>query len=190
MGFEAIQRAIDKYAESVRTEARRVRAEVDAELDKEIKVEVAKKLSPAARKMVYEGFTTAVDAWYAAFTPTVYKRTNINSGGHTLDSVLRFDDNTDGVITWSYYDDGLNKKSLYDPGKTYNIYSMAMERGSHGNRLRPFYLVPYVSESPLARFRRDKSAIEEKLQPDAQKYAQEYYDKNYLDRFRQKWAYR
>lgn len=72
------------------------------------------------------------------------------------------------------------------PYAYYNIYNMAFERGSHGNKL-PGYM-PVVTESPLSMIRKGKPKISEQLSKIATEVVQKYFDDNYIDRFNQKFT--
>lgn len=190
MSSNPLEKRLNEFIERVRKNAEKAQNEAVAELSEEARQKAAVEISPEAERLVQELFDQSVANWYNAWRGS-YRRTN------SLYSILQFDDTNDGVVAWGYHDEGLWHPSIFDardaqnhstgmPYAYYNIYNMAFERGSHGNKL-PGYM-PVVTESPLSMIRKGKPKVSEQLSKIATEVVQEYFNDNYIDRFNQKFT--
>lgn len=190
MSSNPLEKRLNEFIERVRKNAEKAQSEAVAELSEEARQKAAVEISPEAERLVQELFDQSVANWYNAWHGR-YKR------DETLKGILKFDQTTDGVVAWGYHDEGLWHPSIYDardeqghslgmPYAYYNIYNMAFERGSHGNKL-PGYM-PVVTESPLSMIRKGKPKVSEQLSKLATEVVQKYFNDNYIDRFNQKFT--
>ena len=99
-----------------------VEEKANKEVDKEANKYAAQKLSPEIEEGIKSQYITAVTAWYGAYEPKKYQRTN------SLYDVMKVKE-ADGIFAgWEYYDDGLTKPSLWG-GTSFNIYDLVFEGG-------------------------------------------------------------